>query len=63
MTATVWQQFEEEGYSLGSLLTVSFLIRLLIAIVIIGYVGGRLFGATMRWIGFDVESLRPKGKS
>jgi hypothetical protein len=62
-TAIVWSvamQFQQYGFAWRTLWSTTFLIRLAVAVPIIGLGGGALFGAAMRRVGLDPTNGRPE---
>ena len=55
ITFAVWTTWMSLGYRWSNLLTVEFLIRLSVALVVIGVFGGRSFAAGMRRFGVPLE--------
>jgi hypothetical protein len=56
----VWTTWMAHGYAWRNLLTVEFLIRLVVSVVIFGVIGGRSFARGMRRLGAPIEHHRSK---
>jgi hypothetical protein len=60
IVSAAWMQFEAEGRAWSSLLSTSFLVRLIVWICLMGYVGGCMFTSLMRTAGLDIEAPRDR---